>query len=408
MDYPVSVPNVSLLNGKFTDGNPAGGVPASLDPSEWSNLVTDEMLNIIMAAGLTPSETINNQLALAIQSGWLSYAVDTGAANAYVVTLDPAPTQFFDGMPVCFRATNANGGASTLNVNGLGVKSLLSQAQGALGGGEIVANGLVVARYSQSLGAFVIRSSSGGMAHSATPTQFDNSKKVVTTAFLKAAGAQFSTTIQVSANTVLGAAHIGALIVVNQNAGPITLTLPPTANQPIASQIAILNQSNYPVTLLPGDAGVIAAGAASHLSMTVAACDSAILSTLTANANSNWELVSGSSLNGYSSLFGSVLTTNGYKKIPDPSSPTGYMILQWGIVSLNGTSTSTTTNFPIAFPNGCVGGVASDSGATTWGSGFGALSNSQYAIYCCPYSANSGSLIAKNSNATIRWMAVGY
>ncbi|MDP3048906.1 MAG: hypothetical protein Q8N12_05675 [Thermodesulfovibrionales bacterium] len=50
----------------------------------------------------------------------IDYAPDTGAANAYVITLAPALTARVVGMPIHFMAANANTGASTLN-DGLGV-----------------------------------------------------------------------------------------------------------------------------------------------------------------------------------------------------------------------------------------------------------------------------------------------
>jgi hypothetical protein len=65
------------------------------------------------------------------------YAVDTGAVNAYVVTLSPAMTALTTGVIGCFKTANANTTAApTVNFNGLGAITIVKG-----GGGTSLANG---------------------------------------------------------------------------------------------------------------------------------------------------------------------------------------------------------------------------------------------------------------------------
>lgn len=53
------------------------------------------------------------------QEGANNYIADTGAANAYVMTLSPAIVAYRTGAQYCFKAVNANTTTSTLAINGL-------------------------------------------------------------------------------------------------------------------------------------------------------------------------------------------------------------------------------------------------------------------------------------------------
>lgn len=89
----------------------------------------------------TVDQVFNNQL-ITLYGG-----VDTGSANAYVVNFTASFTSLSDGVMVIFIASNANTGASTLNVNGLGVVNLVNQDGSALVAGEITANRVVQVMY---------------------------------------------------------------------------------------------------------------------------------------------------------------------------------------------------------------------------------------------------------------------
>lgn len=96
--------------------------------SEWNQLA--DIDNAITTGGQTPATGDLNQLgksmaAYAAQGGF--FGTDSGAADAYVVTqISPfqAPPTLKTGLTVRFRPANANTGASTINVFGLGVKNI--------------------------------------------------------------------------------------------------------------------------------------------------------------------------------------------------------------------------------------------------------------------------------------------
>ena len=143
--------------------------------------------------------TYVEKLALDAQSGKWNYAVAGGTANALTATISPTPAALTDGLIVALKTTAANTAAVTLNLNGLGAKPVLNQADGALVGGEFAANGDIVARYNTSLnagnGAYVLLANAGGTAHGVTPPDAENSTKLATTGWVRNAMASIATAL---------------------------------------------------------------------------------------------------------------------------------------------------------------------------------------------------------------------
>lgn len=66
--------------------------------------------------------------------------VDTGAVNAYILNFTASFNAYADGIVIYWVPSNNNTGASTINVNGLGVVALVNPNGSALGANQIVAN----------------------------------------------------------------------------------------------------------------------------------------------------------------------------------------------------------------------------------------------------------------------------
>jgi hypothetical protein len=83
--------------------------------------------------------------------------VDTGVTNAYVLTFTANFTAYTDGIVIYWIPSNTNGGASTINVNGLGAVSITNQDGSALTASQLVASQVAVIMYKG--GAFLLLSS---------------------------------------------------------------------------------------------------------------------------------------------------------------------------------------------------------------------------------------------------------
>ncbi len=99
----------------------------TVDANEYNNIVRASK-NAIEDSGQTIDAT-NTQLseAIANYTGSANFYTDSGVADAYVLSTTgsfQAPTALVDGLEVRFRTSNANTGASTINVAGLGLKDV--------------------------------------------------------------------------------------------------------------------------------------------------------------------------------------------------------------------------------------------------------------------------------------------
>jgi hypothetical protein len=169
----IPTPAPAGTQGYFTGGNPAAGEPATIVDADWLNMIQQELINVVKAAGGTPSKTNYNQVVTAIttlmQGAVANVGADTGAANQYVVAFTPALTAPTPWAPFWFSVKTANTGASTLNATGT-AEPLVGGAHLPLQGGELTPNGNALVYWNPTLDSYVLLFCSGAAEQIAPAT----------------------------------------------------------------------------------------------------------------------------------------------------------------------------------------------------------------------------------------------
>ena len=94
-----------------------------------------------------------------IESNEIFYAVATGTANTYAITVS-AIKSLYDGLAICPKINIASTGASTINVNGYGAKSIVDSLGNPITSGGLKANTPYTLRYNGTV--FILQGKGGG------------------------------------------------------------------------------------------------------------------------------------------------------------------------------------------------------------------------------------------------------
>ena len=131
------------------DQDMADGINSTLEKSGSNaatgnlNIGSNRLTAVADGTAKTDAATVNQ-----IQSNAPAFqATDTGTANAHVIALSPAITAYAAGQTISFKAGAASTGASTLNVNTLGVKALKKLHDQDIAAGDIESGSIVTAVY---------------------------------------------------------------------------------------------------------------------------------------------------------------------------------------------------------------------------------------------------------------------
>lgn len=149
-----------------------GGVPASSTTPGISMEATQPQTDAGTATGTylgNPYQLFVNPAKLRARQ-FNSYVVDTGAADAYVITVPNLTTTYTTGDEFTFEVTNTNTGTSTLNVNGIGAITIKKNITQDLASGNLIANSIVTVIYDgtnfQIIGSTNTSFFSSGLLHS--------------------------------------------------------------------------------------------------------------------------------------------------------------------------------------------------------------------------------------------------
>ena len=138
--------NIRITSDSATmwEGNHGTAYPSAAAANIWQLFAKHTAGNVLQELGINNGSSFVPLVGI---DSNLKYAADTGAANAYLIAPNPPITAYTAGQIFYMKATNANTGASTVNVNSLGIKSIKKDGADALIANDILASQIVCLVY---------------------------------------------------------------------------------------------------------------------------------------------------------------------------------------------------------------------------------------------------------------------
>lgn len=129
----------ATVDNKFTDGDPVGGVPATLVTDDWLNDMQEELMSLLTAASITPVKGTQNQVLSALRS--LSPGIIGAVRNARMSVATTSATGTFTADQV---VVGTSLGGATYRLNGFNKNiNLATVGAGGMDTGTATANGFV-------------------------------------------------------------------------------------------------------------------------------------------------------------------------------------------------------------------------------------------------------------------------
>lgn len=177
-------------------------------------------------------------------------------------------------------------------------------------------------------------------AHWTTPPQFDSTRKLSTTEFVKQSGLTLSRFNAYTASTVLNKSVAGSAVEFYGTASGQMLTLPLSSEVRVADVILLFNYCTQPITVAKQGGDMIGSGGGGGVASMVLQPGDSLMVVAGTNL---WFVIGGTAANQFSGGFGSLL--NGptcYQKLPSGD------IEQWGLYVAAPSGSDTVITLPVA------------------------------------------------------------
>ena len=131
-------------NASYVNGDPSRGIQGSIPPAAAFEQPMREVVGVIEKSGFTQSDDDLLQLATAVRSQRLNYAVDTGTANALFVAFDPPIIRYQAGLTLHVRVKVTNGPGQVLINAGAGAVPIRKTNGADVAEGEMPAGAIAL------------------------------------------------------------------------------------------------------------------------------------------------------------------------------------------------------------------------------------------------------------------------